>query len=192
MALSLSTKLDAVNTMLTAIGESPINQLGGATTVDADIAEQTLDQVSRDVQSIGWHFNTDKEFPLVRDMDNKIPVTDDIVRIDVSKYDYPSVDVAQRGSFLYDRKNHTYEFSADLTGEIVRIFDWTYLPQPFRSYITIKAARILQTKMVGSDTLHNQLAADELSALSILKEFEADTADYSIFDVYDVASVLDR
>jgi hypothetical protein len=178
--------------MLTAIGESPINQLGGATTVDADIAEQTLDQVSRDVQSIGWHFNTDKEFPLVRDMDNKIPVTDDIVRIDVSKYDYPSVDATQRGSFLYDRKNHTYEFSTDLTGEVVRIFDWTYLPQPFRSYITIKAARILQTKMVGSDTLHNQLAADELSALSILKEFEADTADYSIFDVYDVASVLDR
>ena len=46
--------------------------------------------------------------------------------------------------------------------------------------------------MVGSESLANQLATDEASAFAALREYEADTGDYSVFDNYDVASVLDR
>ena len=60
MSLSPTTKLEAVNTMLTSIGEQPIqnmNDLAGLS--DASIAEQILDNVSRAIQSRGWIFNTD-------------------------------------------------------------------------------------------------------------------------------------
>ena len=67
MSLSPTTKLEAVNTMLTSIGEQPIqnmNDLAGLS--DASIAEQILDNVSRAIQSRGWIFNTD--------LDVKMPV----------------------------------------------------------------------------------------------------------------------
>lgn len=192
MALSITSKLDAINWMLSSIGEAPINQLGGSTTVDADVAEQTLDEISRQIQSIGWHFNTEKHFPLVRANDKRISITSDVVRVDVSKSDYPKIDPVQRGAYLYDNTNHTYEFDYDLEADIVRLMDWDYLPQPFRTYITTKATRVFQTKVVGSEALSNQLAIDEASAFAALREYEADTGDYSVFDNYDVASVLDR
>lgn len=192
MALSITSKLDAINWMLASVGEAPINQLGGATTVDADVAEQTLDEISRQVQSIGWHFNTEKHYPLVRANDKRISITSDIVRVDVSSFDYLNIDVVQRGAYLYDKKNHTYEFDYDLLADLIRLVDWDYLPQPFRTYITTKATRVFQTKVVGSEALANQLATDEASAFAALREYEADTGDYSVFDNYDVASVLDR
>lgn len=192
MALSITSKLNAINWMLSSIGEAPINQLGGATTVDADVAEQTLDEISRQVQSVGWHFNIEKQVPFARTVDKRIPVSSDIVSIDIVKNDYPYIDVIQRGGFLYDKKNHTYYFDYDLKADIVRLLDWDYLPQPFKTYITTKATRVFQTKVVGSESLSNQLAVDEASAFAALREYEADTGDYSVFDNYDVASVLDR
>jgi hypothetical protein len=192
MALSITSKLNAINWMLSSVGEAPINQLGGATTVDADVAEQTLDEISRQVQSVGWHFNIEKQVPLARAVDKRIPVSSDIVSVDIVKNDYPYIDVIQRGGFLYDKKNHTYYFDYDLKADIVRLLDWDYLPQPFKTYITTKATRVFQTKVVGSESLSNQLAVDEASAFAALREYEADTGDYSVFDNYDVASVLDR
>ncbi len=177
--------------MLSSIGEAPINQLDEAT-VDSAIAVSTLDEVSRNVQSIGWHFNTDSDFPLAKSVDGTIPVTSDIVRIDVDSNTYPSVDVVQRSGFLYDRKNHTNVFTIDLKAEIIRLLDWDDLPHPFKAYVTAKAARIFQQRMVGSDELGKQLAQDEINALVILREFDGDTGDYNIFDAYDVAKVLQR
>jgi hypothetical protein len=191
MSLSLTSRLEAVNSMLMSIGEAPINQLDGLT-VDAAIAEATLDEVSRSVQSIGWHFNTEKEFPLTRTVDNKIPITSDIVRIDLLTYEYIDIDAVQRNGFLYDRKNHTFFFDKDLKAEVVRLLDWDDLPQPARNYIIVKATRMFQTRVVGSDTLAAQLSADELSSLVVLKEFDADTGDHTVFDNYSVAQVLDR
>lgn len=191
MALSSLSKLEAVNSMLSAIGEAPINQLDEAT-VDSAIAVATLDEVSRNVQSIGWHFNTDSDFPLAKNTDGTITVSSDIVRIDVDSNTYPSVDVVQRNGLLYDRKNHTNVFKLDLKAEIIRLLDWDDLPQPFKAYVTAKAARIFQQRMVGSDEIGKQLTQDELNALVILREFDGDTGDYNIFDAYDVAKVLQR
>jgi hypothetical protein len=57
-----TTKLDAVNQMLSSIGEAP------AVSIDTDnseiaVAESTLDEVSRAVQAEGWNFNTEYEYP---------------------------------------------------------------------------------------------------------------------------------
>lgn len=189
--MNLSTKLEAVNTMLSCIGESPINSLEEGT-VDSVIAQSTLDEVSRNVQAAGWHCNTDSDFPLQRDVNNEIPLTSDIVRVDVDSVRYPNVDVVQRSGKLYDRKNHTFTFSDDLKAEIIRILEWDDLPQPLRSFITAKATRMFQQRVVGSNELSQQLAQDEMTALISLREFEADTGDFNVFDTYDVARVLER
>ena len=56
--MAATTKLDAVNTMLSAIGEAPVNSLSSGL-IEAEIAETILDTVNTEVQSMGWHFNTE-------------------------------------------------------------------------------------------------------------------------------------
>ena len=58
MAVAATTELEAVNIMLAAIGEAPINSLIGTLPVDARIAQSTLTEVNKSVQSEGWSFNT--------------------------------------------------------------------------------------------------------------------------------------
>jgi hypothetical protein len=57
--LAATTELEAVNAMLATIGESPIADVDTATQADATIAINTLRDVVREVQSMGWKFNTE-------------------------------------------------------------------------------------------------------------------------------------
>jgi hypothetical protein len=192
MSLTLSTELEAVNTMLSAIGEAPVNQLDTTTNAEARIAKQILDEVNRDVQSRGWHFNTEPDYTLTRTGANELELPSTCVRFDVKNQDYPSIDVVQRGSKLYDRKNHTFIFEQDLKGEIMFLLEFTDLPQPARYYITTRSSRIFQDRVVGSPEMLRILAADEATAQAALKDFDDDTADYTIFDNLDSYNVIAR
>jgi hypothetical protein len=66
---TVTSKLEAVNVMLTSIGESPVNTITSSTTTDVSIAIQILDNVSREVQSVGWHFNSDTNYKLTKNTD---------------------------------------------------------------------------------------------------------------------------
>ena len=59
MSLAGTTELEAVNTMLSMIGEAPVNSLTGTLPLDATIAKNTLTEISREVQAAGWHYNTE-------------------------------------------------------------------------------------------------------------------------------------
>jgi len=78
-----TTELESVNTMLSTIGEPPVNSLTGQQTADAAIAKNILDEVSRDVQTAGWHFNTQYGVTLSPSSDGTISIGSDIVRVDV-------------------------------------------------------------------------------------------------------------
>ncbi len=186
----LLTELEAMNVMLSVIGEAPVNTLSGAATVDMIQAKAILSQVSREVQSVGWHFNIEKDYPLVPDVNQEIILAANMVRVDADQF--PELDVVQRGLKLYNRKDHTFKFDKTVKAEIIFLFPFEELPQVARQFITIRAARIFQDRMVGSDTLHGFTAVDEQKALADLKEAEGDTGDYSIFDHYDAYRPLDR
>ena len=55
-----TTELEAVNVMLSNIGESPVNTLEDDNVIDATVARTILKSISREVQALGWNFNTDK------------------------------------------------------------------------------------------------------------------------------------
>lgn len=184
------TELEAVNLMLSVIGEAPVNQIEGAATADVIQATSILNEVSRQVQSMGWHFNTEKNYPLVPDIDGHIALAANMVRVDADNE--PEVDVVQRGTRLYNRKKHTFKFERTLKAEVVFLLDFTELPQVARQYIVIRAARIFQDRMVGADSIHAYTAEDEQKALSDLKEAEGDTGDHNIFNSYDAARPLRR
>ena len=191
MTTTVTTKLEAINTMLTAIGESPVNTITSSTTTDVSIAIQILDNVSREVQSVGWHFNTDTNYLLAKNSSDQIVLPSNCLRVDNSNKD-ADLDLVERGRKLWDRENHTYTITKDIRVNITWFLEFTELPETARRYITIRAARIFQDRMLASETLHTFHQVDELSALSALKEHEGDTRDHSIFDNYSTYRVIDR
>ena len=153
MALARTSKLEAVNKALQMMGEAPVNSLQGLFGL-GNLAETTINSVSRKLQTEGWSFNTDYEADLARDSTtNEISVGTSTTRVYVDPYDYPDIDVVQRGSRLYDRKNNTYEFKQDLKADITIILDWEELPEHARVYIMTKTGRELQESMIGSKDL---------------------------------------
>ena len=66
MAVAATTELECINIMLAAIGEAPINSLVGTLPVDARIAQSTLTEVNKSVQSEGWSFNTETDVTLAK------------------------------------------------------------------------------------------------------------------------------
>jgi len=155
MALNRATELEAVNTMLSAVGEPPINSLDAQKNADAAIARNILKEVNREIQTHGWHFNTQRDVSFSPDSNTKeILVGDNVVRIDIDitsvGTSYDERDITQRGNKLFDRKDNTYEFTSDVKATVTYLFDWDELPEPFKNYVTVRSARIFQDRMVGS------------------------------------------
>lgn len=188
----LTSKEDAINIMLAAIGETPINSLVGSKSVDVSMAENTLEEISRDIQTLGWVFNSDPGVTLVRDSEGRINLGDNVLQVEVSKVDYPDIGPVQRGSKLYDRKNHTSVFKKNIKAAVVYLLDWDDLPEAARRYINIKAARKFQDENVGSEKHHRFQERDEIEARALMKEHETETGDYTVFDSFDAARPLMR
>lgn len=191
--LTPTTELDAINTMLSTIGEAPVNAVEDSGVVDAVLARQILHSVSREVQGRGWHFNFEKSFTLTPTYpEGEIRLPETLLRIDTVCSDR-DIDVVQRGSRLYDRRNHTYIFDKSVTVDMVVLLEFEDLPEVARQYIVTRASRIFQERIVGSAELSQFTLNDEARALVVLKEADGDTADYNILtDNYSVARVLDR
>jgi len=190
--LTPTTELEAINTMLTTIGESPVNTVEDSGLLDVVIARQILHTTSREVQARGWHFNTEKNFPLQPTVDGTIVLPATVLRVDTVG-EYSDIDVVVRGNRLYDRRNHTYTFKKPLNVDMVVLLPFEQLPEAARIYITIRASRIFQERVVGSETLSAFSQQDEIRALAALRDMDTETADYNVLkDNYAVARVLHR
>ena len=203
MSVAATTELESVNIMLAAIGESPINSLTGTLPVDARLAQSTLTEVNKDVQSEGWSFNTEIDVTLTRDSVTKnIALATDVLRVDPNIHQHPSVDAIQRSLRLYDRLNNTFEFDEDMICTVVYLRLFNEIPEPARRYITIKAARIFVDRLVSDQGLRSYTEQDELRARSILMETDLANADHnilrgdpsltSVFSTYSPANALIR
>ena len=101
--LTPTTELEAVNVMMSHIGESPVNTLEDDNVVDATIAQTILGSVSREVQSQGWYFNTEIGYPIVKDSNNKFAVPANTARIDAvntaTSSTHSDLDLVMRGGY---------------------------------------------------------------------------------------------
>ena len=182
--ITRTTELEAVNTILSTIGEAPLSTLTGSLPVDGTTAKNILNEISREVQSAGWHFNSHYKVDLTRDSNNKVPVGTDVLRVELNnKYDKSSYDVVQRGSYLYNLAKNSETFDQDFTDNtIVYILDFSKLPEQARRYITIRSARVFHDRTLGANTLHKFSSEDEARSLAVMRQAEAHTGDHTIFD----------
>lgn len=187
------TELQAINIMLEVIGEAPVNTLSGTLPADVAVAQNILTQTSHALQEVGWTFNTERNYPLVPDVDGAITLAANIVRVDQDEdNDTSDYDLVQRGTTLYDRKNRTAVFTQTVKAEVVLLLPFDQIPPSARRYVTIKAARIFQSRVLGSDTLNGFTERDELEAKMAFEESEGENSDSTIFDNWSVARSVYR
>ena len=192
-----TTELQAVNTLLSIIGEAPVNSITGNTGVDVSIALQILDETNVEVQSRGWHYNTETEVTLAKDQNNKIPVSTNCVQIDASKNYKTQFDITLRNGFLYDLENKTDVFASTTpVVDQILVQHFEHIPEYARKLIVIKAGRKFQARMVGSAELAGFTQVDEQEAIINAERSDAANGDYNILsgsqDVYNIINRTTR
>lgn len=183
-----NTYLEAVNVMLSSVGETPVNSLESQN-VEAEIAADILLQESRSVQAQGWFYNSEKGYRLAPDSQGEIILPNNCLRADPTD---PNELLMQRGNKLYDIKNHTSIVGKTVVADLVIELAFEELPPVARQYITIKASRAFQDRVIGSETLHGFQEKDQLMALIAMQEAETAHQDFTIFDSRATTRVLDR
>ena len=193
MATTPTTKIEAVNIMLSAIGESPVSSLDDPSLVDVSLAESILNETSIDIQSQGLHSNTEINFPMTPNVNGEILVPSNCARIDTVG-ESKDVDVAQRGNRLYDKNKRSYTtFSGTYYVGMVLLLEFEDLPQHVRRYITVKAARRFQGRFMGSDGLAAFTEIDEREALVAFERAEKLNEDNNVLtDNYDAFKIISR
>ena len=179
--IDLDTELSAVNSILGAIGQSPL------TTLNFDNPEvamiyNLLRDANVDTQAEGWHFNTEKHVKFAKDINGKIAIGNDILSMDGhDNYTKRTRDLVRRNGFIYDKMEHTDVFTEDLDLDVVRLYNFEDLPIVFRRYITYRASRVAATKLVANPQLAKLLAQQEALARAALMEYECNQGDHSMF-----------
>jgi hypothetical protein len=172
------TKLEAVNAMLDAIGEDPVNSLGSGQS-DAELALRKLNEISRDVQAVGWDFNTETSTTLSPDNSNTITLAPNVLKFDTVDEDAWRK-IVVRGQRLYDKDNFTFTFDKAIQADVVYGYDFEELPHMLRAYVLARAGRVFQEGAMGSVALDGFTARREEEAWTRWLEDDTDTDDSNI------------
>ena len=190
--LTPTTELEAINVCLTNIGESPVSTIVGDISVDAAMARDLLRQVTKQVQSSGFYWNTEVDYRLVPNTEKNLILPANVLKVDTVGRDQGK-DLVARGRRLYDRRNHTYNFTEAVTVELVVALSFDELPESARRYITVKAARIFQERVMGSGSISNFNREDENEAQAILMAENLEVEDNNMLnDSFATGRILNR
>ena len=178
-------ELPAVNEILASVGQAPVTTLD-QTNPDVAIAYDTLLNVSREVQSEGWTFNTEEFYPMTPDNNGEIVIANNILQIDLHDEKDNQYESVRRSGKLYEKINHTFDWTT-LTGwdtvrcDIVWLFDWVDLPRPIQDYIVSKAAAVVSSRIVGDMQQYQILQQREIDNRAKAMEYECNQGDYTFF-----------
>jgi len=176
------TKLEAVNMVLDAIGESPVSSLTSGLP-DAEAAEAKLDEVRVEILSRGWHQNIEKDVTLKRDANNEILLSNIYLRVDSTGGD-KDVNVVQRYSNgkrkLFNITKRQYTFDKDLVVDLIIDIPFDELTVELQNYIAARAARKFQESALGSASLDSFTVRAEAESWAGLQDAEAENEDNNI------------
>jgi len=182
--IDLDTELSAVNSILGAIGQAPVTSLVYDNPEIAFIYNLLRD-ANVDTQAEGWHFNTELHVKYTPDsVTGKIAIANDVLQLDVSKgWARREYDVVKRGGYLYDKIDHTDDFSTitSIDLDVVKMYNYEDLPTVFKRYITYRASRQAATQLVANPNLVKLITQQESLARAAIMEYECNQGNHSMF-----------
>lgn len=217
-----ASELDAVNAMLSAVGEAPVASLSGTLPTNVTLARNLLSLTTREVQSEGWRFNTEfameiaptatlewtstlevtQTLNIFKAPDNLASFT--VARIPSQQGQYyvdtvisPSRVYRESGlavPVFYDRVWNRDGFADRpyLYINPVWLFDYAEMPSTARDFVLIKASRRFQQDVAGSADLAGLKLYDEQQAEKRLRKDQGQKDDHNIFKNQGVARIFGR
>jgi hypothetical protein len=154
MLITPTTKIESVNSMLSAVGEAPITNLD-EDLAEAQIAVSILDEVSREVQSQGWTWNTERKRKFIISSNGEILLPVNTLKVEAVHETSGLPDRSKRFTMrdrkLFDLVNHTYVFTKDQFIDRVYGLAFPDLTESARRFITLDATTRYMTNVLGAD-----------------------------------------
>lgn len=162
--MGLYTKLNVVNRGLNLMGQLPVNDLETLhPAIPAILA--ALDNANKQVQSRTWWFNTETLTLVPQVGTKRISIPNDTVAVDATD---PRLSVAQRGRYLYDTANGTFEFSSPVEVKLHRLVDFDDLPPTAAAYVITQALRETQSGLDGDGQRYRDLLDEDARMFAAL------------------------
>ena len=175
------TELSAVNSILGAIGQSPITTLNFQNP-EISYIYNIFEEVIKDTLNEGWHFNTENHVKVSPDSSGNITIPTNYLRYDYSDGQADrQVDLVRRDGKLYDLVSHTDVFDHDMELDVVYMYTFTDIPSAHQRYIISKASTRAATQLVTNPQLVKLLQQQEALARASLMEYECEQGDPSFF-----------
>lgn len=170
----LTTKLAAVNVLLSTIAESPVNSIDVSQSVDVATAIGSIDEVDRAFQTKGWHWNREDGMSMAPDTDGQIVLPANALWIGAAYWQdsVTPVRVAERARKVYNRDDHTFIFTDPIFLDLVVKLEWEEMPEYARQYITIAAAELFQARQQGSSIVERVTRVDVEAKMALVEQRE--------------------
>lgn len=194
---SLDNELSAVNTILNAIGQSPVSSFD-SNNPELSLIHNILIEVSKDVQNEGWTFNTERHIKVSPNVNDKIVVSEVATQLGVAAISRIDIHdglndrlintvIRDNGGVLmvYDKLNHTFTFDNDKLVDVVFLVKFEHLPSVFQRYITLRAAGRAATQLVANPQLVQLLSTQEMQARANCLDYDCDIEDPSFLGIPD-------
>lgn len=200
------TELEAVNSMLSAIGEAPVPALTGTGLTDVTMAVNILREVTRDVLSEGWRFNT--EYSVDLEPSGTVVLDGETLNVftppsGMLHYDDATATRALRRSKVYqeggedvlvfydrDGNREGWEEAKLTLDKIISFVDFAWIPQVARSLLVQVATNKFVKHALGSDTIAAFSEADIAIARRRLVRAEGERRRRNLFNTPSVSAVL--
>jgi hypothetical protein len=190
--IATDTELSAVNSILGSIGQSPITQLKNttgaliSTNPEISFIYNLLVETTKDVLNEGWHFNTEEHIEIQPDANKNIIIPTNMLRYDIHDGQmFRDRDVVKREGKLYNKADHTFEFSSPVFIDATYLYDFEDVPSAFQRYIIAKASTRAATQLVGDANLARLLQTQEAQTRASVMEYDTQQGDHSFFGFRD-------
>ena len=187
--ISTDTELSAVNSILGSIGQAPITSLthnppdpDPLENPEISFIKNLLDEVSKDVQTTGWHFNTQNRVKIKPDANGNYIIPANAILFDISEGQIDrNRDVIRKNGKLYDNIHQTDVFTQEFYFDIVSLYQFVDVPPAIQRYIIARAAVRAATQLVSNPDLVKLLQLEEQQARANALEYETEQGDHSFF-----------
>lgn len=159
-------KLDAVNRMLTSIGQTPASTVIENYHPDVLSALSVILSASKKIQAKGYWFNTDHNLTLAPNA-----ITGEILlpstTLSVDPVD-TTLHYVQRGSRLYNSSNSTFEIGVPVQVTLIQDLDFEQLPEVAANYIMEDSLYIFVRDRIGDNVKMQEIKTDREMARRLL------------------------
>ena len=178
--IDTDTELSAVNSILGAIGQSPVTTLNYENP-EIGFIYNILTEVNKDVQNEGWVFNVEYNVEKAPEATTKyITIPSNVLRYDLHEDSIDrSKNLVRRNGRLWDTINQTYEFDNSVYLDITWLWSFEDLPSAFKRYIISRASVRAAAQLVSNSELVQLLQQQEAQTRATCMEYECLQGDHS-------------